>query len=146
MGDKKDMKYKKTERIYTPVESMAHFATKIAKFGDKTAYRYFDRQRNLHSLTYKNLSAKFLQQAAGYSAAGLAGKRIAVIGETSVEWVCSYVAAIAAGGVAVPMDRELAVSEIEGFLEFAEVDAIVYSQSLTKSLKILQRVILPLRP
>ena len=126
------MKYKKTERIYTPVESMAHFATKIGKFGDRTAYRYFDRQRNLHSLTYKNLAAKFLQQAAGYSAAGLAGKRIAVIGETSVEWVCSYVAAIAAGGVAVPMDRELEVSEIEGFLEFAEVDAIVYSQSFNE--------------
>ena len=123
------MKYKKTERIYTPVESMAHFATKIGKFGDKTAYRYFDRQHNLLSITYKNLSAKFLQQAAGYAAAGLAGKRIAVIGETSVEWVSSYVAAIAAGGVAVPMDRELAISEIEGFLEFAEVDAIVYSHT-----------------
>ncbi|MBE6627788.1 MAG: long-chain fatty acid--CoA ligase [Ruminococcaceae bacterium] len=123
------MKYKKTERIYTPVESMAHFATKIGKFGDKTAYRYFDRQHNLLSITYKNLSAKFLQQAAGYAAAGLAGKRIAVIGETSVEWVSSYVAAIAAGGVAVPMDRELAISEIEGFLAFAEVDAIVYSHT-----------------
>ena len=123
------MKYKKTERIYTPVESMAHFATKIGKFGDKTAYRYFDRQHNLLSITYKNLSAKFLQQAAGYAAAGLAGKRIAVIGETSVEWVSSYVAAIAAGGVAIPMDRELAISEIEGFLEFAEADAIVYSHT-----------------
>ncbi len=123
------MKYKKTERIYTPVESMAHFATKIGKFGDRTAYRYFDRQHNLHSLTYKNLAAKLLQQAAGYKAAGLAGKRIAVIGETSVEWVSSYVAAIAAGGVAIPMDRELNVSEIEGFLEFAEADAIVYSHT-----------------
>ncbi|MBQ8440106.1 MAG: AMP-binding protein [Clostridia bacterium] len=126
------MKYKKTERIYTPVENMAHFATKIGKFGDKAAYRYFDRQHNLLSITYKNLSAKFLQQAAGYAAAGLAGKRIAVIGETSVEWVSSYVAAIAAGGVAVPMDRELDVAEIEGFLEFAEVDAIVYSHTFNE--------------
>ena len=146
------MKYKKTERIYTPVESMAHFATKIGKFGDKTAYRYFDRQRNLHSLTYKNLSAKFLQQAAGYAAAGLAGKRIAVIGETSVEWVCSYVAAIAAGGVAVPMDRELDVSEIEGFLEFAEVDAIVYSQSFNEKFENLAKahptvkMLIPMEP
>ena len=64
------MKYKKTERIYTPVENMAHFATKIGKFGDKAAYRYFDRQHNLLSITYKNLSAKFLQQAAGLPARG----------------------------------------------------------------------------
>ncbi len=106
---------------------MKHFVQKLGKFGDRTAYRYFDRQHNLLSLTYRNLSAKFLQQAAGYKAAGLAGKRIAVIGETSVEWVSSYVAAIAAGGIAIPMDRELDVEQIKGFLEFAEVDAVVYS-------------------
>ncbi|MBR2927525.1 MAG: AMP-binding protein [Clostridia bacterium] len=118
-----------TERIFTPIESMSHFATKIGKFGDKTAYRYFDKDRNLLSLTYRNLSAKILQQAAGYHAAGLAGKRIAVIGETSVEWVCSYVAAIASGGVVIPMDRELDVEQIKGFFTFAEVDAVVYSRS-----------------
>ena len=118
---------KKTERNYTSIESMQHFATKLEKFGNRTAYRYFDRQHNLLSITYRNLAAKFKQQAAGYTAAGLAGKRIAIIGETSVEWVCSYVAAIAAGGIAIPMDRELDVQQIEGFLEFAEADAIVYS-------------------
>lgn len=118
---------KKTERNYTKIESMKHFAKKLAKFGDRTAYRYFDRQHNLLSLTYRNLAARILQQAAGYAAAGLAGKRIAVIGETSVEWVCSYVAAIASGGIAIPMDRELDVEQIKGFFEFAEVDAVVYS-------------------
>ncbi|MBE6633778.1 MAG: long-chain fatty acid--CoA ligase [Ruminococcaceae bacterium] len=121
------MPRKKTERIYTPINSMSHFATKLASFGDRTAYRYFDSEHNLLSITYKNLSARFKRQAAGYAAAGLAGKRIAVIGETSVEWICSYVAAIASGGVAIPMDKELDVEEISGFLEFAEADAIVYS-------------------
>ncbi len=111
---------------------MREFAQNIGKFGDRTAYRYFDRQRNLLSLTYRNLSARFLQQAAGFSAAGLAGKRIAVIGETSVEWVCSYVAAIASGGIAIPLDRELEVSEISNFLAFAEADAIVYSHSFNE--------------
>ena len=106
---------------------MSHFATKIAKHGDKTAYRYFDRQHNLLSLTYRNLSAKFLQTAAGLDAVDLAGKRIAIIGETSIEWICAYVATIAAGGIAVPMDKELDVEQIEGFFTFAEVDAVVYS-------------------
>ena len=49
---------KKTERNYTPIENMKHFVLKLAKFGDKTAYRYFDRHHNLLSLTYRNLSAK----------------------------------------------------------------------------------------
>ena len=122
----------KIERDYIAIESMKHFVLKLAKFGDRTAYRYFDRQHNLLSLTYRNLSGKMLQQAAGYKAAGLAGKRIAIIGETSVEWVSSYVAAIAAGGIAVPMDRELDIEQIKGFLEFAEVDAIVYSHTFNE--------------
>jgi len=123
---------KKTERIYTKVESMQHFVEKLAKFGDRTAYRYFDRHRNLLSITYRNFSAKCLALAAGYDAVGLAGKRIAIIGETSVEWVASYIAAIAAGGIAVPMDRELDLEQIKGFFEFAEVDAVVYSHSFNE--------------
>ena len=123
---------KKTERNYTKIESMQHFVEKLAKFGDRTAYRYFDRHRNLLSITYRNFSAKCLRQAAGYDAAGLAGKRIAIIGETSIDWVSSYVAAIAAGGIAIPMDRELDLEQIKGFLEFAEADAIVYSHSFNE--------------
>ena len=130
--DTMNTRKQQTERNFTPIENMKHFVQKLAKFGDRTAYRYFDRQHNLLSLTYRNLSAKFLQQAAGYHAAGLAGKRIAVIGETSVEWVSSYVASIAAGGVAVPMDRELDIEQIKGFLEFAEVDAVVYSHTFNE--------------
>ena len=64
---------KKTERIYTPVKSMSHFAQKLSAFGDKTALRYFDKEHNLHTMTYRSLSARFLRQAAGYAAAGLAG-------------------------------------------------------------------------
>lgn len=123
---------KKTERIYTPVESMSHFAKKISSFGDKTALRYFDKERNLHTMTYRSLSAHILRTAGGLTRAGLAGKRIAIIGETSPEWIMSYVAAIAAGGVAIPMDRELEVSEIVDFLSFAEIDAIVYSATFNK--------------
>ena len=146
------MARKKTERVYTPIESISHFAKKIGSFGDKTAYRYFDHEHNLLSISYRNLSARFKRQAAGYAAAGLAGKRIAVIGETSVEWICSYVAAIAAGGVAVPMDKELDVEEIYKFLEFAEVDAIVYSPSFKEKFAKLAeahptvKTLIPIRP
>ncbi len=123
---------KKTERIYTPAESMSHFAKKLASFGDKTAFRYFDKERNLHTMTYRSLSHRILREAGGIDRAGLAGKRIAVIGETSPEWITTYVATIASGGVIIPMDRELEVSEIVNFLAFAEIDAIVYSATFNK--------------
>ena len=146
------MQRKQTERVYTPIESISHFAKKIGSFGDKIAYRYFDHEHNLLSISYRNLSARFRRQAAGYAAVGLAGKRIAVIGETSVEWICSYVGAIAAGGVAIPMDRELDVEEIYNFLEFAEADAIVYSSSFCNKFEALEKghptvkTLIPIRP
>ncbi|MBQ1230497.1 MAG: AMP-binding protein [Clostridia bacterium] len=123
---------KKTERRFTPIESISQFANKLASFGDATAYRYFDRDRNLLSMSYAELSNRFLTQAAGLAAAGLAGKRIAVIGETSVEWVASYVSTIAAGGIAIPMDKELDPEEIKGFFAFAEADAVIYSRSFNE--------------
>ena len=126
------MARKKTERIYTPIDSMSHFARKLADFGEKTAFRWLDKEKKIQSMSYAALSEQMLTEAAGLEATGLAGKRIAVIGETSVAWVTTYVSVIAAGGVAIPMDRELDVAEIEKFLEFAEADAIVFSKSLNE--------------
>ena len=131
------MTRKKTERIYTPVESLSHFARKIAAFGDKTAFRWLNKQHEILSMTYAELSDRIHTEAAGLAAAGLAGKRIAVIGETSPEWVMTYVSAIAAGGVAIPMDRELEAAEIGGFLEVAEADAIVFTAGMNKKLAFL---------
>ena len=123
---------KKTERRFTPIESISQFADKLGGFGDTVAYRYFDRDRNLCTLSYAELSARIRKQAAGLASAGLAGKRIAVIGETSVEWVTSYTSIIASGGVAIPMDKELDVEEIKGFFAFAEADAVIYSRSFNE--------------
>ena len=69
---------KKTERIYTPVKSMSHFAQKLSAFGDKTALRYFDKEHNLHTMTYRSLSARFLRQAAGYAAALAVRRNVSV--------------------------------------------------------------------
>jgi long-subunit acyl-CoA synthetase (AMP-forming) len=132
---RRKMGRKKTERVYTPLESMSHFAKKIASFGDNIAYRYFDKDRNLLSITYKNLSRRIHSVAAGFASVGLAGKRIAIIGETSVDWICAYVASVASGGVAIPLDKELDVNELSGFLEFAEADAIVYSATFNEKFK-----------
>ncbi|MEG0392088.1 MAG: AMP-binding protein, partial [Anaerovoracaceae bacterium] len=63
---------------------------------------------------------------------GLTGKRIAVIGENSYEWVLAYLATTNGTGVVVPIDRELKAEEIANLLNRAEVSAIVYSQKMEK--------------
>lgn len=121
-------KRKKTKRDFTNVNSMKHFIEKFALNGDKIIYKYYDINKELSEMSYAEFSKLIEHEAAGLHALGLDGKRIAIIGETSPYWVATYIASIAMGGVAIPMDKELEVSEIEGFLEFAEADAVVFSK------------------
>ena len=95
------MARKKTERIFTPIDSMSQFARKLAEFGEKTAFRWLDKEKKIQSMSYAALSEQILTEAAGLEAVGLAGKRVAVIGETSVAWVTTYISVIAAGGYLV---------------------------------------------
>ena len=86
-------------------------------------------------MSYSEFSDLIVDLAAGFDAMGLAGKRVAVIGESCPQWIATYLAAIACGGVAIPMDKEVAVSELEGFMTFAEADAVVYTSCMNEKFK-----------
>ncbi|MDO4552678.1 MAG: AMP-binding protein [Bacillota bacterium] len=58
---------------------------------------------------------------------GLAGKKIAVIGENRLEWVLTYLAVTNGVGIICPLDRELPAGEIHHLLVRAGVSAVVYS-------------------
>ena len=86
-------------------------------------------------MSYREFSDLITELAAGFDAMGLAGKRIAVCGETSPQWIATYLATIACGGVAIPMDKEVAVPELEGFMTFAEADAVVFTSCMNEKFK-----------
>ncbi|MBE6594287.1 MAG: hypothetical protein E7644_00670 [Ruminococcaceae bacterium] len=125
---------KKTERIFTPITSFRNLLEQCTRFGEKTAFRY-PCGKEYASISYAEFANIACKIAAGLEAVGLAGKRIAVIGDTSYQWVATYLAVTAGGGVIVPMDKELAISEIEGFLAGVEAEAIVYSSSFNDKMK-----------
>ncbi len=122
------MKYsvKKTPRIYTKLEGLADLLPILEARGERVLFKY-PKGKEFVTLSNADFAAMIRRVAAGLSAVGLGGKRVALIGETSPEWVASYIAIIAGGGVAIPMDKELAIPEIEGFLSSVEAEAILYS-------------------
>lgn len=128
-------KHKKSVRRYTPVQSMKHFTELLRKNDDKILYMWYDHERVLHEMTYREMSDIIVRQAAALSALGRHGSHIAVIGETSPYWVATYVAAVASGNVAVPLDRELDIEQLEGFLSFAEVDTVIYSGAFNEKFR-----------
>ncbi len=125
----------KTIRKYERVDHVIDFLRVIGKHGDKIAYSYFDKKRNVKDMTYASLVRRVNRMAAGLTAQGFAGKKIALIGETSPMWMITYLAVLATGGVAIPMDKELEISTIEGFLEMVNADGILYSASFNGKFK-----------
>jgi long-chain acyl-CoA synthetase len=59
---------------------------------------------------------------------------VAVIGETSPFWIAAYLGIIAAGLVAVPMDKELDPEEMKKFFDAADVSAVVYSKTFSETI------------
>ncbi len=103
----------------------------IGAHGDRRLFQYFEG-RDLKAMTYAEFYEMVHEAAAAFDAMGLKGQRVAVIGDTSPQWICTYVAALAAGCVIVPMDKELDVVEVCKFLDSVEVSAVVYAKSFNE--------------
>ncbi len=128
-------KQPKTARKYERVDHVLDFLRVIDKHGDKPAFSYFDKKRKVKDMSYSRLVRRVRRMAAALTEKGYAGKRVALIGETSPNWVITYLAVLATGGVAIPMDKELEIEVIEGFLESVDADAILYSASFNGKFK-----------
>lgn len=123
--------YLKTPRRCTEVKNAIDLLCVMERHGDRTAFTYY-KGKELANLSYAHFSAMIRETAAGLDALGYAGKRIALIGESSPEWLCIYLAVLAGGGVIIPLDKELAVEEIANFLIRAKADAIAFSTSFSE--------------
>ena len=119
-------------RLYERVSDVKDFCRVLSKHSDRVLFTYFDKKRELHDVTYGEFLHKVKSLAAAFEAKGLSESRIAIIGETSVNWVATYLAVLCTGGVAIPLDKELEINVIEGFMESVDADALVYSASFNK--------------
>lgn len=81
-------------------------------------------------ITYRTLRSDIDCLGTYFAKAGLKGKKIAVIGENSYQWVVAYLAAVNGMSIAVPLDKELPSHEIHNLLVRAEVDAILFSAKM----------------
>lgn len=60
------------------------------------------------------------------------GKRVAVFGENSYEWIVTYFAVINSNNIIVPIDKELKPGEIANLLNDSETTLLVYSKAKEK--------------
>ncbi len=124
---------KKTPRIYIPAATMRQMTlANMQKRPDKPVYRYKAKDGTIIDVTYSEFHYRCETLMSAIKNRGLSGKRIAIIGETCPEWLEFFMAAVSANAVAIPLDRELLITEIKGFLELSKADAIVFSPKYSK--------------
>ena len=99
------------------------------KFGDKPAVTWYDRKGGEHSRSYAKLAEETDCLRRAMRARGLSGKRIALVGENSYEWIVAYLAVAAEGGCAVCIDAEQPDECIWQMMELAETEAVFASCS-----------------
>ena len=116
--------YKKYVHLREMIETCAvkyknNVAFKLKKI-DENKKVYYDE------VTYARLKDEVEYLSRAFIEKGLAGKRIAVIGKNSYEWIVVFLAAVSAGGIIVPLDRGLLDYEIEDQLKRSEAVALFY--------------------
>ena len=100
-------------------------ATTAGRYPEKD-YLVYKRGGGLESVTFRGFEERVRALSEAFLELGLGGESIAVIGETSPEWIITYVATIIVGGVIVPLDKELSPEAVRGFIKKVGCKAVVY--------------------
>ena len=120
----------KEKRVMTDFRSLVTGSAEL--YGEKDYLKY-KREGEIRSVSFSAFADEVRRLSTVMFEMGLSGKRIAVIGETTPEWIMTYIAVIISGGVIVPLDRELQHEEICGFLNKAECEAVFHSPAFTEA-------------
>jgi len=113
--------------LFTTVKDVVLNSLKL--YGDKEAFVIKEggiKSKTYIKKTFKDLVYDINCFGTALFSLGLKGARVAVTGRNSYPWVVSYLANLFGGNVAVPLDKELQVNELEDSLARSEAVAIVY--------------------
>jgi len=97
-------------------------------FAEKTLFR-FERKGIDYEITYNEFFDYVCATTRGMIKLGLAGKKVMVIGETSLEWLAMYLSTIFSGGIAIPVDVALSKEQLSEFAKMSEAEVIAYSNT-----------------
>lgn len=86
------------------------------------------KQVHYNNITYAGLLSDINALGTALHCAGLAGKRIAIIGKNRYEWAIAHLACMLGGMVSVPLDKDLHINEMVDSLIRSKADAIVFDK------------------
>lgn len=98
--------------------------------------KFNHKDENFTEITYEQFGKEVKGLVTGLNdIIGLKGKRIVVIGENTYYWYVSYMGLLCSDAIAVPVDKELPVNEIENVIKRARATCVIYSAKKEEAIK-----------
>lgn len=98
----------------------------VGKYSEIAAVKWL-KKKDILERSYKELMENVVAVRKGIQAEGYAGKHIALIGVSSVEWIESYLGIITGNTVAVPLDAALPLEDLIDLLNRSDSEALFLS-------------------
>lgn len=118
-------------KIITDLRDLVHGSAEL--FGDKILYYYLEDGVQ-KEFAYRRLWEDMNAVGQAFIELGLGGHHIAVMGEVHPAYITTYLATVNGNGVIVPLDKDIAVEQLNGFLDFTESDALVYTGVMNRNI------------
>ena len=112
-----------------------------SSFAPRTAisYRVMPTDKNIKTVSYSELAEDVRSLTSEFSARGLCGKHIALIGRLSYHWICTYYAAFCAGAVLVPLDRDWQADELSATLRLANTAFLICDPDISDKTEFIKK-------
>ncbi len=106
-------------------------------FPDSIAISYKDKpsDKEVKKVTFATWRNDVRSLGTALISNGLRGENIAIVGENSYGWCCSFFAVMAIGSVTVPVDKELPIEDIDGIVTTTGCKAVIYGRTAEAKIK-----------
>ena len=101
-------------------------------YGAHPIYRFNRVKEEMVTVNYDEYLPFLQKMTLAMGELGVKDQKVIVMGETSVQWITTYAATVAAGGVIVPLDPGILEDEMVNFINLAEAKIVVYSKSFER--------------
>ena len=124
----------------TFIDDMRSLVEEAAQnFPDSIAISYKDKPSDIdvQKVTFTQWRDDVRNLGTALISRGLREENIAIVGENSYLWCCSFFAVMAIGSVTVPVDKELPVEDINGIISTTGCKAVIYGKTAEAKIKAL---------
>src|SRR5690554_3019316 len=107
------------------------------KYPDRVALSYKNNPHDSKTVdvTYSEARDYIRNMGTELIVMGCRDRHVALIGESSFEWICSYFSLMSIGSVVVPLDKDYTREDLADIMNKAECEVVFYSPAIEEKIQ-----------